>query len=333
MVKAKKFILAVPYDGEPKESNFKLIEEDLEPLKDGEILCQAEWLSVDPYMRAHSLTTGGQMIGHQVAKIIESKNPEYSVGKYVHGAFGWRNITKANPNTISNGTTFGMYLLPDLGSASESVGIGAAGMPGVTAYFGFLEICQPKAGDVVVVSTPAGAVGSLVAQIAPTNGCKVIGYTGSDAKVKWLKEIGFDHAFNYKTVDWEKSLKEAAPEGVDCYFDNVGGEFSGLIMFHMRDGGRISVCGAVSSYNNASNQLVKVPSAQRQFVFKQLKMEGFIVSRWDDRFLEGVKQMAQWIKEGKLKYKETVYEGFENMPKALISLMRGENIGKAVVKA
>lgn len=224
--------------------------------------------------------------------------------------------------------------LPDLGGLSPSLGLGAIGMPGNTAYFGFLEICQPKPGDVVVISGAAGAVGSLVGQIAKIKGCYVIGFAGHDDKVKWLvEELGFDKAYNYKTADWTASLKEAAPNGVDCYFDNVGGPFSSTVRNHMKDFGRISVCGAISVYNDDPFNPTVAPCAEPNFVFKQIKMEGFLVSRWIDRWQEGLTAMAQWISEGKIKVRETYTEGFEKMPEAFMGMMTGTNTGKAIIKA
>lgn len=204
-------------------------------------------------------------------------------------------------------------------------------MPGNSAYFGFLEICTPKEGETVVVTGAAGAVGSLVGQIAKLKGCRVVGFTGSDEKCKWLEdELGFDKAINYKSGDVTKELKEAAPKGVDCYFDNVGGELSSTIIQQMNVFGRISVCGAISGYND---QQVLVPPAQKFFVFNQLKMEGFLFNRWANRWLEGLTEMAQWIHAGKVKYHETITLGFNNMPQAFIEMLRGKNSNKAVVKA
>lgn len=185
----------------------------------------------------------------------------------------------------------------------------------------------------VVVSGAAGAVGSLVGQIAKLKECKVIGIAGSDEKCAWLtKEVGFDHAINYITDSIGDKLKEFAPDGVDCYFDNVGGGISSIVISQMRDFGRISVCGAISCYNLPVSEWPKVPVLQPMFVFKQLTMKGFIVSAfWKDWF-DGIQQMKQWTEEGKLKYRETVTDGFENMPQAFIDMLQGKNTGKAIVK-
>jgi prostaglandin reductase 1 len=241
---------------------------------------------------------------------------------------GWRSHTIVNPEKQLQKQDF--YLFPEFNGLPISLGLGSLGMPGNTAYFGFLEICEPKAGETVVVTGAAGAVGSLVGQIAKIKGCKVVGFAGSDEKCKWLEdELGFDKAINYKSGDMAKALKEAAPEGVDCYFDNVGGELSATILQQMNVFGRISVCGAISGYNG---QEVMVPAPQKFFVWQQLKMEGFIVSRWSDRWMEGITEMGKWIEGNKIKYHETITLGFENMPKAFMEMLRGKNTGKAVVK-
>ena len=222
------------------------------------------------------------------------------------------------------------YILPDFGSLPLSLGL-VLGLTGNTAYFGFLEICQPKSGETVVITGAAGAVGILVGQIAKLKGCYVVGIAGSEEKCNMLvKELGFDKAINYKKGDLSEQLKEAASNGIDCYFDNVGGEISSIILNQMNLYGRVSICGAISGYNNKHS--IKVPPIQATCIFKQLKLEGFVVYRWADRWMEGVVQMLEWVKEGKLKYRETVTDGFENAPQAFIDLLNGKNIGKSVVK-
>lgn len=205
-----------------------------------------------------------------------------------------------------------------------------------SAYFGFLEICKPKSGEVVAVTGAAGAVGTLVGQIAKIKGCQVIGFTGSDEKADWLKkEVGFDHVINYNGDNLKKQLEAAAPNGIDCYFDNVGGELSSLIVSKMNVYGRVAVCGSISSYNNM-NEITDLPKAtilQPFLNMQQLSMQGFIVYRWIDRWTEGITAMKDWIIEGKLKYFETITDGFENMPQAFIDMLSGKNTGKAVVRA
>lgn len=295
---------------------------------------KAEFLSVDPYMRAYMARykPGVTMIGGQVGKIIESKHPKYPVGAFMFGQYGWRSHTISNPEVKDPAQM--SYLLPSMGPLPVSLGVGALGMPGNTAFFGLLELCQPKAGETVVVTGAAGAVGSLVGQIAKLKGCRVIGFAGSDDKCGWLeKELGFDKAINYKKDDLKKALKEAAPKGVDCYFDNVGGELSSMIINQMNLFGRIAVCGSISAYNLEYNDYPKVPILQPIVVTNQLRMEGFIVHRWANRWMEGITEILKWIQEGKIKYHETVTEGFENTPTAFIEMLRGSNTGKAVVRA
>lgn len=260
--------------------------------------------------------------------MTDTKNESFPKGTTVFAQVGWRTHTIVNPKKTLQQD---FYALPDLNGLSPSLGTGILGMPGNTAYFGLLEICNPKAGETVVVTAAAGAVGSLVGQIAKIKGCRVVGFAGTDDKCKWLEdELGFDKAINYKTADIAKSLKEAAPKGVDCYFDNVGGELSAVILTQMNLYGRISVCGCISGYND---QEFQVSAPQKYFVWQQLKQEGFIVSRWADRWMEGLTEIAKWLQGGKVKYHETITLGFENMPKAFIDMLRGKNTGKAVVKA
>lgn len=305
MVKAKRFIYEKRFNGFPKEGDLKVLEEDLPTIKDGEFLAEAVYLSVDPYMRPYAAraSLGSTCIGQQVAKIIESKNADYPVGKHIISNFGWRS------HTVSNGKSetlvaLPMSILPDFQGLPLSLALGVLGMPGNTAYFGFLELCQPKSGETVVVSGAAGAVGSHVGQIAKIKGLKVIGIAGSDDKIKWLKEeLGFDEVINYKTQNVAEVLPKLAPKGVDCYFDNVGGEISTIVLNNMNLYGRVSVCGSISAYNEINP---KASTVQPAIVGKQLKIEGFVVRRWIDRWQEGIEQNLKWIQEGKLKYKETV---------------------------
>ncbi|XP_062533968.1 prostaglandin reductase 1-like [Armigeres subalbatus] len=326
---AKKWIYARKFNGEPKLDDFRLEEELMPEIRDGEFLAKAEFLSVDPYMRIYILSypVESVMIGGQIAQVLESKHPDFPVGAYVFGQFGWRTYAICNPAGIE---TRKPYVLPEFGPAlPRSLGIGALGTVGNSAYFGFLEICRPKEGETVVVSGAAGAVGNIVGQIAKIKGCHVVGIAGSDEKCQWLKEIGFDDAINYKAADVEKELKQAAPDGVDCYFDNVGGQIAAIVRKQMNQRGRISVCGTISMYNGNP---VQVEDPQRDYVWKQLIQEGFSVHRWTDRWFEGINQNLKWIQEGKIKYRETITEGFENMPHAFIDMMKGGNVGKAIVK-
>ncbi|XP_053158874.1 prostaglandin reductase 1 [Hemicordylus capensis] len=328
MGRAKSWILKKYFDGFPKLSDFELKEVDLPKLKDGEVLLESVFFSVDPYLRPYSklyMKEGDVIIGSQVAKVVESKNPTYPVGVFVVSNSGWRT------HFISDGQ--GLFLMsPDWpAKLSRSLALGTIGMPGLTAYFALLEICRIKPGETVLINAAAGAVGSVAGQIAKIHGCKVVGCAGSEEKVAYLKELGFDEVFNYKTVkSLKEALQKASPDGYDCYFDNVGGEFSSVALEQMKKFGRIAVCGAISLYNDTVPQ--KGPYIQMTMILKELRMEGFVVSRWANRKDEGLKALLKWVEEGKIKCHEHVTAGFENMPAAFMGMLKGENTGKAIIK-
>nr|XP_049699943.1 prostaglandin reductase 1-like [Helicoverpa armigera] len=333
MVKARKYVVKKIFEGLPKPEDFEIVEYELPPIKNGEILVKVEWVSVDPYMRAYNIRypVPYDQFGYQVGVVEESKDPRYPVGTRVVSHKGWCDyviIDTSDPDPVAGE----LYKLPDLKGYSDSFGIGAVGMPGATAYFGFLELCQPKAGETVVVTGAAGAVGSLVGQIAKIKGCKVIGFAGSDDKVKWLEEIGFDKAINYKNADAAAALKEAAPNGIDCFFDNVGGELSSDIMYQMNEFGRVAICGCISAYNIDRSKLPKATIVQLAILGKQLKVEGFHLWRWKSKIPGAYEQMIKWIKSGELKPHEQISKGFENIFDAFVGMLNGENFGKAVVK-
>lgn len=329
----RQFTLAARPVGMPKESDFQLVETPLSAPGEGELLLKTLYLSVDPYMRgrisgvrsyAEPVQIGGVIEGGTVGEVIASNHPKYKAGDVVNGMWGWQTFA------ISNGV--GLRKL-DPSLAPVSTALGVLGMPGMTAYFGFLDICKPQEGETVVVSGAAGAVGSIVGQIAKIKGCRAIGIAGGDDKVKHLTDdLGFDGAFNYKTEsDYGAKLKELCPNGIDCYFDNVGGAITDAVMGLINVRARISICGQISLYN-----LTKPDLGPRPFttlLVKQARAEGFLVFQFADRYHEGIPQMAQWLKEGKIKYREHVVEGFENTPKTFIGMLSGENIGKALVKA
>ncbi|XP_069486946.1 prostaglandin reductase 1 [Ambystoma mexicanum] len=327
MVVSKSWLLIKHFEGFPKSSDFKLVERELPKIKNGEVLCEALCFSVDPYMRPYSqysLKEGDIMMGTQVARIVESNNSAFPVGGYVVSNAGW------TTHSISDGTSL-TPLLPDWPEKlPKSLALGTLGMPGLTAYFGLLEVCLVKDGETVLVNAAAGAVGSVVGQIAKIKGCKVVGCAGADDKLAYLKEISFDEVFNYKTVpSLVEALKKASPDGYDCYFDNVGGEFSSVALFQMKYFGRIAVCGAISTYNDL--EVSKGPYVQFPLVAKELRMEGFLVHRWKKRYDEGLRQLITWVLEGKLKYREHITKGFENMPAAFMGMLKGENTGKAII--
>jgi NADPH-dependent curcumin reductase CurA len=327
----RQFLLAARPAGMPKESDFRLVEAPIPALADNQILLRTKFLSVDPYMRgrmtgirtyADPVDIGQLMVGGTVGEVVDSKNPQFKLGDAVVGYWGWQEYA------ISEGR--GLQKL-DPSAAPISTALGVLGMPGMTAYFGFLDICQPKSGETVVVSGAAGAVGSLVGQIAKIKGCRAVGIAGTDSKVAWLTgELGFDAAFNYKTrQDYAAKLKELCPTGIDCYFDNVGGAVTDAVLPVLNVHARISICGQISQYNSAKPEV-----GVRPYIYllsKQARAEGFIITQFAPRFPEGIAQMAQWLKEGKLKHREEIVDGFENAPRALIGVLSGANTGKMLV--
>lgn len=328
MVVAQVWTLKQHFVGFPKPCDFELKDEQLPEPKHGEVLLEAVFLSVDPYMRPYSRMTmkeGDVMIGSQVAKVIQSRNPTFPVGSHVVAMCGWRT------HCVCDGTILTPLLADWPQDVPLSLALGIIGMPGVTALYGLEEVCQIKKGETLLVNCAAGAVGSVVGQIAKMKGCTVVGCAGTDAKVAYLKELGFDHGFNYKTVSsLDETLRGAAPDGYDCYFDNVGGDFSSAVIPLMKQFGRIAVCGNISSYNDTAPQIG--PYINSHVLFKQLRMEGFLVTRWQDQYPEGLQRMMAWVKEGKLRWTEHVTEGFSNMPAAFMGMLGGDNTGKAVVK-
>ncbi|XP_028285327.1 prostaglandin reductase 1-like [Parambassis ranga] len=327
MVQAKTWILTKHFEGFPKNSDFELKLQELPEPKDGEVLLEAVFLSVDPYMRPFSrvrMHEGDVMIGTQVAKVIQSKNPAFPVGSHVVSRCGWRT------HAVCDGTDL-IPIMPEWPQdVPLSLALGAIGMPGLTAVYGIEEVLGLKEGETLLVNAAAGAVGSLVGQIAKIKGCKVVGSAGTDAKVAFLKELGFDEAFNYKTASsLEDVLKKASPEGYDCFFENVGGASSAVALQQMKNFGRIAVCGSISVYNDTTPQTGPFPHLT--MIFKQLKMEGFMQSRWEHKHPETLKRLMAWVKEGKLQCREHVTKGFENMPAAFMGMLQGDNIGKAVV--
>lgn len=333
------------FKGMPTMQDFDLVSEPLPELKEGEILIKPEFWSVDPYARIYPISFGFKlpmtMLGSQVSEVLESRNPRFPPGSYVVAYTGWRELAVVDPDAGYDTYGKGPNALPKISPAcnlpdglSRSLLLGTIGMPGNSAYFGLLDICQPKEGETVVVSGAAGAVGSLVGQIAKIKGCKVIGIAGSEEKCSILTDqLGFDVAINYNKQNIKSAVRRAAPKGVNCYFDNVGGAISQAVLVNMAMYGRVAVCGAITGYNDTSPTLL--PALQPLFVSFQIKMEGFFVWRWlhSGRWDEGLEQLASWVSEGKLQSKETVVEGFEQLPEAFIGMLSGGNTGKMIVKA
>ena len=329
----RQFKLAAVPSGMPKESDFRMVSELRPEPADSQFLIKTAFWSVDPYMRgritgiktyADPVLVGDLMQGGTVGEIVESKNPHFAVGDFVVGMWGWQEYAVSDGKGVQK-------LNPRLAPVSTALGV--LGMPGMTAYFGFLEICQPKPGDTVVVSGAAGAVGSLVSQIAKIKGCHVVGIAGADDKVEFLvNELGCDAAFNYKTCsNYVTKLKELCPNGIDCYFDNVGGAITDAVFPSVESlRARLDMRADLAIQ---SRQTGTWPSSLTYILVKQVRVEGFIVIRWMNRWGEGIAQMAQWLSEGKIKYREDVVTGFENIPTAFIEMLNGKNTGKMLIRA
>jgi len=328
----KQITLAARPSGMPKLSDFKLVESPVPEPGPGEFVVRMLYVSVDPYMRgrmndvksyAPPVQIGEVMGAGAMGKVVASQNPQFQAGDVVEGFFGWQQFA------VSNGTGV-RKIDPTLAPVSTALGV--LGMPGLTAYFGLLDIGKPRAGETVVVSGAAGAVGSLAGQIAKIQGCRVVGIAGSDQKVAWLRdELGFDAALNYKTsTNYTAKLAELCPKGVDVYFDNVGGAITDAVFPLINTGARVVVCGQIAQYN--ADKLETGPRLLWHLIVKQARAEGFLVFQYASRYAEGLKQMAEWLKAGKLKYREQFVDGIENTPRAFIGMLQGENTGKQLVR-
>lgn len=318
--------------GLPSAADFELVTVTLPQPDPGEVMVRNLYMSVDPYMRGRMVdrksyvppfALGETLQGGAVGQVIESKSDKFNVGDYVLHGLGWRQYL------ISDGKGLAPI---DPTIAPVQAFLGAVGMPGQTAYFGLLDIGQPQTGETVFVSAAAGAVGSMVCQIAKLKGCRVVGSVGSQAKVDWLlNEVGIDAAFNYKEVDSLKAeLGRQCPNGIDIYFENVGGEHLEAALTHMNQNGRIPVCGMISQYN--ATEATPGPNNLGLIIGKRLKLQGYIVSDYRARTAEFYADMKDWIAASHIKSQETIVEGIENAPNAFIGLFTGENMGKMLVK-
>ncbi len=328
----RQITLAARPVGFPQVSDFHLVYSPVPSPSEGEVLVRSVYLSLDPYMRermndaesyARPVSIGGVMVGGAVASVVESRHAEFLVGDTVEGMLGWQEYAIVQGRELRK---------IDPGFAPISTALGVLGMPGLTAYFGLLDICDPQPGETVVVSGAAGAVGMIAGQIARIKGCRVVGVAGSDAKISWLlDELGFDAAFNYKTVeDPYDTLKGLCPAGIDVYFDNVGGSISDAVMRLINARARISVCGQISQYNLREPELG--PRWLGQLIVKQAKVQGFLVSGYAERFPAGLNQLAMWLKQVELRYREEVAKGIEAAPQAFIGMLQGKNQGKQLVQ-
>lgn len=329
-MKSKLIRLVRMPEGMPQASDFKLEENEPGPVTDGELLLKPLYISVDPYLRAAmsgghppNLNAGDIMISRGIAEVITSNHPGFSKGDFVMGYMEWRNLLIAEANELTKLDTKGLSL-----SAYLSV----LGSTGLSAYFALSEIGKPKKGETMIVSGAAGAVGSIAGQIGKIYGCKVIGIAGSHEKVELIiSDFRFDGAINHKTSkDIDAAIKELCPEGVDVYFDNVGGSISDAVISNMNNYGRVVVCGTIADYNDS--QPAMGPRLLPLVVYKKLLIQGFLIGDYKDRFEEGRAQLKLWLAEDKIRYKETIIKGFDQLPNAFIGLFNGMNEGKMLVE-
>jgi len=316
--------------GFPGEDLFEVAATPIPDPADGQLLVRNAYFSVDPYMRPRMndvrsyvapFTLGEAMTGGAVGRVAVSRNAAFSEGDWVLHSLGWREWA------LSDGSAMRRI---DPSTAPVSTALGVLGMPGFTAHYGLFELGRPKEGETVFVSGAAGAVGSTAGQMAKIAGCRVVGSAGSEEKLAWLDELGFDAAFNYRERSAREELAELAPDGIDIYFDNVGGDHLEAAIGALRTHGRIVACGSISRYNDVE----PAPGPRNMFmvVTKRISIQGYIISDHFDRFGDFHAQAQEWFRDGRLRYRETVIEGIENAPSAFLGLLRGENIGKMLVK-
>jgi len=327
----KQIVLKNRPTGTPTHADFEVVNVPVGELEAGEILIKTNYISVDPYLRGRMnegksyvppFELNEMITSGIIGQVVESQSNRFTKGDVVLGSLGWQEYTIAKENTVRK---------IDQTLAPATAYLSVLGMTGLTAYFGLLDIGKPKEGETVVVSGAAGAVGSMVGQIAKIQGAHVVGIAGSDEKVNYLvEELGFDAAINYKTQDVATELKKACPKGIDVYFENVGGEISDAIFPLLNNFARIPVCGAISSYNNEKQDVG--PRVQSYLIKTSSLMQGFTIGNYASRYGEGIQQLATWLKEGKLKYEETITEGFDYTIDAFLDLFKGSNLGKALVK-
>ncbi|NKI96722.1 NADP-dependent oxidoreductase [Rhizobacter sp. SG703] len=332
----QQIVLASRPDGEATAANFRLESKPVPALADNQVLVRHHYLSLDPYMRgrmnagksyAQPQPIDQVMIGGTAGEVVESRHPGFKAGDKVVGMGGWQQYA------VVDASQAGLLRKVDTAHIPLAAYLGAVGMPGVTAWYGLVKICTPKAGETIVVSAASGAVGSAVGQLAKVRGCRAVGIAGGPDKCRYvIDELGFDACVDYKAHRDPKALyaalKEAAPDGVDGYFENVGGLMLDTVLARMNAFGRIALCGMISGYDGQP-----IPLTHPQLILQsRLKLEGFIVSEHMDVWPEALKELGTLVATGKLKYRETVAQGIESAPEAFLGLLKGRNFGKQLVK-
>lgn len=323
-------LLASRPSGWVQESDFEMVKTPLPQAGPGQMLIRIHWLSLDPYMRgrmssaksyAKSVDIGEVMVGGAVGEVVASSGGKFAVGEFVVGPLGWQQYA------VSNGEGL-VRVDPNLVPLSAYLGV--AGMPGATAWTGLLEHCQPRTGETVVVSAASGAVGSIVGQLAKMQGCRAVGIAGGKAKCDYtVQELGFDACIDYKAGRLYEDLRAACPDGIDCHFENVGGAVMDNVLRLLNPFSRIALCGMISDYNSVEPYGI---TNLRSLLVNRVRLQGFIVTDRIDLYARAVQQLAGWVAQGRLRYRETVAEGLENAPKAFIGMLKGANLGKQLVR-
>jgi NADPH-dependent curcumin reductase CurA len=315
--------------GMPVVEDFRIVEEPLAPLADGELRVRGQWLSLDPYMRGRMnegksyvkpVELGAVMCGEVVGEVVESRHPGFAVGDSVAGDLGWQTLPTSSGQGLRK-------LLPGVPPAAQ---LSVCGMPGITAWCGLLLIGAPQPGETVVVSAAAGAVGSVVGQIARLKGCRVVGIAGGADKCAYVTgELGFDACIDYKAGRLREDLKAATPDGIDVYFDNVGGDILDTVLARMNPFSRLPVCGLISQYNATEAHGLR---NFRSVLVNRIRIQGFIVFDFREHHAQAVTELSGWLAAGKLKYRETIAEGLRAAPAAFIGMLGGANFGKQLVR-
>lgn len=325
----RQIVLASRPTGWVSEANFRLLEAPMPSPGEGQVLVRNLWLSLDPYMRgrmnegrsyAKPVELGDVMVGGTAGEVLESRHPNFQPGDKVVGYLGWQLYAVADGPVLQK---------VDDRIIALSAYLGPVGMPGVTAWYGLNDICQPKSGETVVVTAAAGAVGSVVGQLAKLRGCRAVGVAGGPEKCRYVVEdLGFDACLDYQAGALVQQIKEALPQGIDCLFENVGGEVFDALLARMNAFSRIALCGLISQYNSEPYAMKNIGSV----LVNRIRMQGFIVSEHLDRWPVALQELAAAVASGKLKYRETIAQGLENAPQAFIGMLKGANLGKQLVK-
>lgn len=335
-IQNERIVLVSRPQGEPKDENFRLEKVDIPTLNDGQILLKTMYLSLDPYMRgrmsdgpsyAAPVALGDVMVAGTISQVVESKNVKFQVGEWIFSGNGWQQYAVVEEDQCKS---LGMH--PEM----PSWALGILGMPGFTAYMGLLDIGQPKAGETLVVAAATGPVGATVGQIAKLKGCRTVGIAGGEEKCRYAVEtLGFDQCINHYDADFAQQLKDAVPNGIDIYFENVGGKVFDAVLPLLNTAARVPVCGVVSQYNHQDllHNNDRLPTFMMDLIKKRIRVQGFIIfDDYAEHYPAFYEEMSSWLKAGKIKYKEDVVEGLENTVNAFIGLLNGKNFGKLVVK-